>query len=275
MMEATIFDIKEFALNDGDGIRTTVFFKGCPLRCIWCHNPEGLSPVPELYVKQNGCKACGLCKKECTHDECKPFGRCIHVCPADLVTVVGKKWSVDALAEKLLAQRETLSALGGGITLSGGEPMMQWEFVHALLQRLYGKVHTTIETSGFCGNDEFKKVTKLCDHVYMDIKLFDSLLHKKYTGVSNDRILSNARILIEHHPSYTFRIPLIPGITDTEENLCAISSFVGSSHVELLPYNKLAPAKYRSVGREFTDLIDPDKATAPRTELFTNAVLRK
>ncbi len=220
-----IFDIKEFALNDGSGIRTTVFFKGCPLRCTWCHNPEGLSPRRELYIKQKGCTHCGLCRKPCSHPDCQGLGRCLHICPKNLVSVAGAEWDADRLAQQLLKQADIYRETGGGVTLSGGEPLMQWEFACRLLDRLHGRVHTAIETSGYAAEEAFRAVTERCD--------FAELL----------------RISGEAH---TFRAPLIPGITDTGENLSAIRAFVGSDSWEQLPYNTLAPAKYASVGRTFS-----------------------
>ena len=273
-MKGTIFDIKEFALGDGDGIRTTVFFKGCPLSCIWCHNPEGLSPSPELYVKEVGCLGCGLCRRDCSHPECAPYGRCLHVCPSDLLSVVGKSYTSDELAEKLISKAPTLNALGGGITLSGGEPLLQHEFARELLSKLKGNVHVAIETSGYASEEVFTQVASLCDLVIMDIKLADDDEHKKYTGVSNERILKNASWLKSSGIPHLFRTPLIPGITDTDDNLRAIASIVGESKIELLPYNTLAPAKYKSVGRKYTDAIDPAKERTPSISCFKNAILK-
>ena len=250
-MYGLIFDIKEFALNDGGGIRSTVFFKGCPLRCIWCHNPEGLSPKRELYIKQKGCLHCGLCRKSCNHPDCQGLGRCLHICPKNLVSVAGVEWESGALAEKLLRQTDIYRETGGGVTLSGGEPLLQWQFAAELLDHLHGKVHTAIETSGYAEAEAFRAVIDRCDFVYMDLKLMDCEMHKTYTGVCNDRILQNAAYLKASGKPHTFRTPLIPGITDTEENLAAIRAFVGDDAWEQLPYNTLAPAKYASVGREY------------------------
>ena len=250
-MEGIVFDIKEFALHDGQGIRTTVFLKGCPLRCSWCHNPEGLSAKAELYDKRVGCTHCGLCRKPCSHEDCRPFGRCLHICPRNLLRKAGEVWDSEALAQKLLRREEEYRFFGGGITLSGGEPLLQWEFSLALLEAQEGKVHRTIETSGYGSREVFDRVIGQCDFVYMDLKLADPQLHRLHTGVDNGRILENARALQESGKAHCFRTPLIPGITDTRENLEALAAIAGSSPVELLPYNKLAPAKYPSVGRVF------------------------
>ncbi len=274
-MIGTIFDIKEFALNDGEGIRTTVFLKGCPLRCIWCHNPEGLKASQELYVKQNGCANCGLCRRPCSHPECQEFGRCIHICPNNLVSVAGKKWDHKDLANKLLHYKDIFTQSVGGVTLSGGEPLLQHEFVLALLNELKGKLHCAIETSGYVSSEVFSAVIAACDFVYMDLKLFDPILHKKYTGASNEKILANAEILKKSGIPHTFRIPLIPGITDTEDNLKKLAEFIGEDRSELLPYNKMAPAKYKSVGMSFTDAIDPERKSNIDTSLFKNVTIRK
>ncbi len=250
-MTGLVFDIKEFAVHDGAGIRTTVFLKGCPMCCVWCHNPEGLSPKRELYLKHNGCLHCGLCQKPCTHPECAGLGRCLHICPQNLVGVAGVRWESEALAQKLLTRSDFFNSMGGGITVSGGEPLMQSGFCIELLSKLKGRVNTAIETSGYADNEVFRKVTELCDFVYMDIKLADSEIHKKYTGVTNEQILENAEYLKKSGIPHTFRTPLIPGITDTEENLRSIKALVGDSPWEKLAYNTLAPAKYASVGRRF------------------------
>lgn len=278
-MKGLIFDIKEFALNDGEGIRTTVFFKGCPLRCIWCHNPEGLSHKKELYVKHNGCVHCGMCYGSCDHEECKPFGRCIHICPRDLISISGKEWESDELAEKLLRHEGFFKSTGGGVTLSGGEPLMQWEFCVELIEKLRGRIHCAIETSGYAKKDVFRSLAEKCDFVIMDIKLADDEKHIEYTGVSNELILKNAEYLKKSGIPHLFRTPLIPNITDTIENLSAISEIVGTDQIELLPYNRLAGAKYGGVGLKFTDKIDERRAGCYNVDellsLFENAKIKK
>ena len=258
-MKGLIFDIKEFALHDGGGIRTTVFFKGCPLRCAWCHNPEGLSPKRELYLKQKGCLGCGLCRRPCSHPECQDIGRCLHICPQNLVGAKGEEWESDALAQQLLRHKDFFHAMGGGITLSGGEPLMQFEFCKELLQALRGQVHCTIETSGYASPQIFRDVVSLCDFVYMDLKLADGEQHKRYTGVDNGLILQNAAWLQKSGIAHTFRTPMIPDITDTAENLAAIAKLVQDSTWEKLPYNTLAPAKYPCVGQVFPEFLHDPK----------------
>lgn len=273
-MRGLIFDIKEMALNDGAGVRTTVFFKGCPLRCIWCHNPEGLLPKPQLYQRA-GCTGCGLCRGGCSHEECAPYGRCLHICPGDFITVAGKYYETSELAEKLEKRAASYRFLSGGVTFSGGEPLMQWEFLREIILKLKGKVHVAVETSGFASGEAFRSIAELCDFVYMDIKLADENEHIRYTGVSNAVIMQNAKWLMKSGVAHVFRVPLIPGITDTVSNLTAISEFLGDESVELLPYNKLAAAKYGNVGLEFTDKIVEERKCADPLSYFKNAVMRK
>lgn len=274
-MNGLIFDIKEFSIRDGEGIRTTVFFKGCPLRCAWCHNPEGLSPTPELWADSARCQECGLCRKPCEHEDCKPFGRCLHICPQDLIRRVGKYYTPQELAARLRRQKPMFDAMGGGVTLSGGEPLLQADFCTELLGELGSDIHKTLETSGYASQRDFERIIHLCDFVIMDIKLMDDTAHRRRTGVSNAQILANARYLMESGVKHLFRTPLIPGITDTEENLQAIAAFIGDEPIELLPYNDLAPAKYAAVGRTYGLEIDPTRKGTPDLSVFQNATLRK
>ena len=252
MLKGTIFDIKGFALSDGPGIRTTVFLKGCPLRCLWCHNPEGLSPKPELRVKMSRCTGCGKCRLPCDHADCKPFGRCLHICPFGNVTAAGTEYTPEELAAILLRDRDVFGN-DGGVTFSGGEPLMQADFLAecASILRREG-VHTAIETSSYAPPAVYDRVTDAVDYVLCDIKLMDSEKHKKYCGVDNAVILENLSRLMKKDKEMLFRIPLIPGITDTDENLAAIADFIKDRPVELLTYNDMAGAKYSSVGREYT-----------------------
>ncbi len=249
-MMATIFDIKEMAVHDGPGIRTTVFFKGCPIRCIWCHNPEGLSVEPQLMYKDARCIDCKNCKKECEHEECQPFHRCIHVCPENCLEITGKKVTVKELAKELKKSAEILGDFFGGFTFSGGEPLAQPEFLLELIEDLKG-YHLCIETSGFADSETFKMVVDNMDFVIMDIKLADTDLHKQYTGAGNEKILANFEILKDSGKPYIIRTPLIPGITDTPENLAAIEKIVDGSEWEKIPYNAAAGAKYKMLGMKF------------------------
>ncbi len=249
-MIGTIFDIKEMAVHDGPGIRTTVFLKGCPLRCKWCHNPEGLFFKPQLMYKDARCTHCKSCQKECEHEECQPFHRCIHACPENCLEITGREIDAKDLAEEL---KETAHILGdsfGGFTLSGGEPLAQPEFLLEMINELKD-YHLCIETSGYTDSVTFKSVIENLDFVIMDIKLADCKKHKEYIGVGNGKILSNFEILKKSGKPYVIRTPLIPEITDTKENLSAVKKIIGDSHWEKLPYNKMAGAKYKMLGMEY------------------------
>lgn len=247
-MNGMVFDIREFTVHDGPGCRVTVFMKGCPLRCLWCHNPEGLSPKPQLMKKTAQCIHCGRCQIECSHAECQPYGVCLHACPKGLLSISGKLWNADALACHL--QRYAAMLSDGGVTFSGGEPLLQGEFVAEVASRL--KLHRAIQTSGYADNALFAHVLTYMDYVLMDIKLADPAMHRRYTGVDNAPILRNYQTLLSSGKPHVIRVPLIPGITDTEENLRAIAALTEHSHVELMRYNPLAGAKYPMVGMEYT-----------------------
>lgn len=249
-MNGTIFDIKEFSIHDGPGGRITVFLKGCPLRCVWCHNPEGLKKEPQLMHKKNLCTNCGMCFLPCEHDECKKFGRCIHSCRNGAMSVSGYEISSDELAEKLNRNERLLKSLDGGITISGGEPMLQADFVCELAGKMKN-LHKAIQTSGYTDEETYKRVIDKFDYIMQDIKIVDSEKHKLYTGVENDKILKNIEYLKNSGKEFIFRVPLIPNITDTKENLDAISKITEGFKVEYLPYNNLAGAKYEMLGMKY------------------------
>lgn len=272
-MKGTIFDIKEFTVHDGPGSRITVFLKGCSLRCQWCHNPEGLNAEKQLMYRSNFCSHCGNCYIPCGHPECQPFGRCIHACANGCLTVAGEEICSEILAERLLKNARMLNFMGGGITISGGEPLLQADFVCELIEKLGNNVHKAIQTSGYAKPNTYKKVIKGFDYVMQDIKLAAPGLHKKYTGVDNERILENIQWLKSSGKEFVFRVPLIPNITDTEENLRAISKIVGDCKTELMPYNEFAGAKYSMVGIEYGIGIEKNRKE-DFTRFFENAVMR-
>ena len=271
-MIGTIFSIEEFAVFDGPGIRTSVFLKGCPLNCSWCHNPEGKSPVPEIVKSPNGCVECGCCDKYAVTDGDKTVYTedSIKNCPMSLLRVSGEKYTPEDLCAKLL-KNERILKNGGGITFSGGEPLMQSDFVIECLKILKGRLHTAVQTSGFCNPETFAKVLENTDYFLYDLKLADETEHKRYTGVSNKLIHENYSTLTKSGVDYVTRIPLIPGVVDTEKNITGICEFMkinGVNYVELLPYNNMAGSKYKLAGKEFKPDYDHNAKYNPRLEIF-------
>ena len=271
-MEGVVFDIKEFAVFDGPGIRTTVFMKGCPLRCQWCHNPEGLSPQPQLTVSPVSCTHCGECLKHCpTPGHCTACGRCVPYCRQGLRRVAGRRMAPEALAEKLLRGRKLLEESGGGVTFSGGEPLMQWPFVRETIARLDG-LHCAVETSGYAPDAVFREVMETLDFIMMDIKLTDPEKHRRFTGVDNAPILRHADMLCAGDTPFVIRMPLIPGVNDERAHFEAVAARVAGAkalqRVELLPYHKTAGAKYGMVGMEYRPAFDTDRPVMIDTEPF-------
>ena len=230
MKKGIIFSIEEFAVNDGPGIRTVIFLKGCPLRCVWCHNPEGIAFEPQYLWKKTGRSLCG--------------------------------YSVDAteLAGKIRKDKALFEMGQGGVTLSGGEPLAQPGFAMEFLQQV-APVHRVIETSGHAPADVFRDITDMTDLVLIDIKQMNPEKHWQYTGVTNRRIQDNLKHLCRSGKAFIARIPLIPGINDDEENMDAILSILREAkallRVELMPYNKFAGAKYSMLRQEYHPPFDP------------------
>ncbi|MDL2254258.1 glycyl-radical enzyme activating protein, partial [Ruminococcaceae bacterium OttesenSCG-928-I18] len=184
-----VFDIEQLTVTDGPGVRITVFLKGCPLRCTWCHNPEGLSPRPQLMVTASACVHCGRCGPVCEHpQECVSCGACVGVCPKNARRISGKAYTSQELAVRLMRDRDYLSELGGGVTFSGGEPLLQAAFLLETVGQMPG-MHCAVETSGYAAPALFKEVADAMDYVIMDIKLVDEERHRRYTGRGNRRIL--------------------------------------------------------------------------------------
>jgi pyruvate formate lyase activating enzyme len=226
-MEGTIFDIKHFAVHDGPGIRQTVFFKGCPLNCWWCHNPESQNPKPEKYVKTTKLDGKKYQKEE----------------------TVGYKISTEELFTTIQGDKVFFEESGGGVTFSGGEPMMQADFMCEMLKLCKKNgIHTCIDTTGFASSEKIKKVAELADCFLFDIKLIDDNLHQKFTGVPVHGIIENLKWLDENSKNVTLRFPVIPGITDTEKNISEIILFLKSlkniKQIDLLPYHNISNGKY-------------------------------
>ena len=273
-MKGRFFSIEEFSVYDGPGIRTSVFLKGCPLHCTWCHNPEGQSFAVEIARSPNGCLECGACERfaEKDGDALRFTEKSISACPRSLLRVCGEDISADELCEKLLKNAPILKN-GGGITFSGGEPLSQSEFVFECLAILRGKLHTALQTCGFCPESVFEQALRECDYFLFDLKLIDEDEHIRYTGVSNKPILQNFKKLAHSGKDFTIRLPLIPGVTDTEKNLRAVAELLrenGVNYIEVLPYNKMAGGKYAMLLRKFDPRFDESVECNPRSEIFNS-----
>jgi pyruvate formate lyase activating enzyme len=224
-----IYKIKKYAIHDGPGIRTTIFLKGCPMDCWWCHNPEGKMAEPQIMKANNS--------------------------PADRGEVVGKKISIDEVISEIEKDIIFYDESGGGVTFSGGEPLLQAPFLLALLKACRKKeIHTVVDTSGYAPSEIFVEICSMVDFVLFDLKLMDDEMHRRYTGVSNKKILKNIKILSGSKTPHRIRFPLIPGITDTKENILSMAEFVrtlGSvSRIDILPMHRIADGKYQRLGMQ-------------------------
>lgn len=267
--EAIVFNIAHCSLHDGDGIRTVVYLKGCNLRCPWCHNPESISPQPQILYRESRCIGCGRCVSHCPEHHRIVDGKMVYSrvncascmpavadCPNDALTLCGKTMTEQDTMREILKDKPYYDASGGGMTLSGGECLLQADFSAALLDscRKAG-VHTAVESAFYLPWDVIERIHPLTDAFLIDIKHADSTLHRRLTGVPNGLILDNIRRLSCSHPNITIRVPLIPGVNDDENNLqetaALIRSFGGGvRRLELLPYNSMAGSKYTALGKE-------------------------
>jgi pyruvate formate lyase activating enzyme len=244
MSSGIVFDIREFTVHDGPGIRTTVFLKGCPLRCTWCHNPEGQSREPQRMNSTVGTR------------------------------MVGTEISSEDLAKRLNRQAAIFGRNEGGVTFSGGEPLMQAPFVAQVIDRLE-RLHVLLDTSGYGAESDLRLLLERVDMVYYDLKLIDEGAHLHYTGRSNAIILTNLRVLSGSGVPFVVRVPLVPGLTDSDENLSAVARTIkdlpGLMRVDLLPYNRAAGAKYRAAGMEFRPDYDETRPVRVNTKVFIEA----
>lgn len=266
-----IFDLKEFAVHDGPGVRQTVFLKGCPLRCNWCHNPEGQEYSPQLLIKSSLCISCGVCKK-CSHSPCIACGQCVEECPARARFISGEWVTPAELVSRLSRNKTIYHSMGGGVTFSGGEPLMQAEFLFETVQLLGKDTHLVLDTSGYAEEAVFERSIDEFDLIYLDIKLMDPEQHNKFTGKHNELILKNAHKMIASGKPFVVRIPLIPDVTDTEENYVAIAEFFqyakNLQYIELLPYNRMAGVKYEWLNRVYAPMFDEKKQVIFRNLVF-------
>lgn len=264
-----IFDIKRFAVHDGPGIRTTIFLKGCPLSCWWCHNPEGLSDKPEVTYYDYKCMGCDKCIDICSQkalkkidnklnrnfEICSVCGDCVEVCPTASQQIIGQKISSEKLMEEIKKDLLYFESSSGGVTFSGGEPLIQNVFLKETLKLCKNKgVHTALDTSGYSSTEVFNTILKYIDLFLFDLKIVDENQHKKYTGVSNKSIIKNLVTLQKKRKDVILRFTVINEITNTKENLKdiqnLISSLKGINEIDLLPYHNVNE-KYNKLCKEY------------------------
>ena len=267
--KARIFEIKRFAVHDGDGIRTTVFFKGCPLRCVWCHNPEGISAKSELGFYLHKCTFCGECVTVCPErvhkledgihsldrEKCTACGRCAEVCPSGALSLYGKEMTVYELLPILLEDADFYKSSNGGVTLSGGECLLWADFCAELLEKLHANgIHTAVDTCGDVPREALDKVLPHTDVFLYDIKTFDSRLHEIATGRPNERILENLRYLDSVGAPCEIRIPYVPEFNGGELEKIAtfLEGLSNVTRVRVLPYHNYAGSKYLALGSKNT-----------------------
>lgn len=253
-MKGCITDIQRFSIHDGPGIRTTVFMKGCNLRCAWCHNPESQLDRPQLMYFENRCVHCGACFRVCQKrftDDCTACGKCAAACRHGALEISGKYMTADEVFDVVIRDADYYAVSGGGVTFSGGEPLLQAEFLRETLQRFKtAGLNTAVETAGCVPEAVFEALLPLLDIVFFDIKAMCEETHVKLTGASNRQILANARELMRKAPEkLRFRMPLIPSVNDAE--LPEIAEFTKCFSLELMPYHAAGAGKYKALNRPY------------------------
>ncbi|MBM9520824.1 glycyl-radical enzyme activating protein [Desulforhopalus vacuolatus] len=282
MSSGIIFDIKHYSINDGPGIRTTVFFKGCPLHCAWCHNPESISPLPQKMYNEKKCIGCKECVKACPEeaciltpagivtdvDMCTSCGKCADVCPTLATEMSGRRAEVEDILFVVEKDRPFYEESGGGVTFSGGEPTRQPKFLLALLKECGARrLHRAVDTCGLVKQETMLAVAEECDHFLFDLKCMDTDTHRLWTGSGNELIHENLRALARRDAVISIRIPLITGINADEKNIEESARFLASLEgqkvvVNLLPYHDIAVNKYKRLGTEY----DSSQMMAPTEE---------
>ena len=269
-MKANIFDISRVSYVDGPGIRTTVFFKGCNLRCEWCHNPESQSSNTQMLFYESKCKKCGKCREKCPNffEKCNFCGKCTIFCPADAREICGKDRAVDEVLGEIIKDKPLYENSLGGVTFSGGECMLQIDFLEEMLKRCKAEgIHTAVDTAGHIPFEHFERILPYTDLFLYDIKIADTKKHERYVGVGNELIISNIKRLISLGARVIVRTPIIAGINDTIEEVSAIAKIAkGAEKIELLPYHAMGEHKYSALGRAV------ERFSAPSEE--TMAILR-
>ena len=289
MDQGVIFNIQRYSIHDGPGIRTTVFLKGCPLRCFWCQNPESQALKPEAFLDKGRCTGCGKCIAVCptgaTHlsegssaierNACTGCGKCVEICPNEARRLVGRNVTVDEVIRHVLRDVKFYENSGGGVTLSGGEPTAQPDFALSILKKCKeAGLHTVLDTCGFGSWTILKKLLDHTDLVLFDIKHMDPRKHQEATGKDNRLILGNAKRIVDHKP-VRIRVPLIPGFNDAPEEVRAIVAFVkkefNSVPIDLLPYNRLGESKYDLLERDYSPLQSQEESRIRTLESLLNS----
>ncbi|MGJ8454657.1 glycyl-radical enzyme activating protein [Pseudothermotoga sp. U03pept] len=275
-MQGLIFNIQRFAIHDGPGIRTTVFLKGCPLSCWWCHNPEGISPNAELMWTKYKCIHCQSCVASCpSHalsfendlltlkkDQCVLCGKCTQYCPTDALKVVGQCIEPEDLLRELKKDTMYFDQSDGGVTFSGGEPLLQTEFLLEVLPKIKSHgIHVTIDTSGYVNQEDLEKIATFVDLFLYDLKVIDERKHIKYTGISNGVIKDNLKFLSKRKKEFVIRIPVVPNVNDSQQDLEDLCNFLASldnkPKIDLLPYHDVSE-KYTALWRRYKMNISSD-----------------
>ncbi|MBN1993838.1 MAG: glycyl-radical enzyme activating protein [Anaerolineae bacterium] len=270
MNKGIIFDIKKFSIHDGPGIRTTVFFKGCPLHCCWCHNPESQARRPERIFRKTRCIGCGACLAVCPqaavsqngngiitdNEKCNLCGTCVETCYAQAREIIGREMTTAQVMAEIEKDVAFYDESGGGVTFSGGEPLLQPDFLLALLRACRDKeIHTVVDTSGFASWETLDSIRAYVNLFLYDLKLMDEVRHQKFTGGSNQLVLQNLQALSQQGHQIILRVPVIPGINDDAENIRQLGQFIAAlpqAHpVELLPYHHLSADKYERLNMAY------------------------
>lgn len=266
-----IFDIKPYAINDGPGIRLTIFFKGCPLACIWCHNPESISPKVQKLYSEKKCIGAQKCIEVCPNDamvltntgiitdneKCNLCGLCAEACPTKAFEISGKKYTLNQLLNRIEKERDFFESSGGGVTLSGGEPMMHAETAIPLLEELGLRgIHRTVDTCGYVNSKTMESFMNHTDLFLFDLKLVDEKKHLKYTSKSNGIIIENLKLLSKSNKDYIIRIPFIKGVNTSEEDIIQFAELISSLpykplEISILPYHNIAKMKYKKMGSNY------------------------
>lgn len=267
-MVCNIFNIQKFSVSDGPGIRTTVFMKGCPLKCIWCHNPESGTTNPEIFYNEGKCISCGRCQTFCkegchvidkahifNRKMCMLCGECTRNCISGALEIIGKTMKCEDIVEEVLKDKMFYDASGGGVTLSGGEPMFQPEATYEILRLAKREgIHTAVETCGYAEKESFEKINEFVDLFLFDYKETDPAKHRKFTGVSNEIILGNLEFLNKFGADIVLRCPLIPTLNDNENHIRGIwttaNRFKNIREIHILPYHPLGLGKRKMLGQE-------------------------